>query len=75
MAEIQSSPSSYPGQHQARPNTAMAEIVDRAIALMDEFGKDYASQYLIGQGIGFRIIDRVLADPQFRRPPRKVETT
>lgn len=52
-----------------RPDSAMAEIVDKAIALMDEHGKDFATQYLIGQGIGFRIIERVLADPQFRRRP------
>jgi hypothetical protein len=50
-----------------RTNLAMAEIVDTAIALMDEHGKDYATQYLIGRGVGFRIIERVLADPQFRR--------
>jgi len=60
---------------QPRPNLAMADIVDRAIALMDEYGKDYACQYLIGHGVGFRIIDRVLADPQFRRAPRKFDPT
>jgi hypothetical protein len=54
----------------ARPNIAMAEIVDNAIALMDQYGRDFASQYLIGHGVNFRVIERVLADPQFRRAPK-----
>lgn len=60
-----------PQPFQGRPNVAMADIVDTAINLMDEFGKDHATEYLIGHGIGFRIIDRVLADPQFRRQKRQ----
>lgn len=50
-----------------RPNANLAQIVDQALAVCLEHGRETAARFLMSRGAGFALICRVLAEPGRRR--------
>lgn len=50
-----------------RPNLASALVVDNGLSLNHFFGRRTAAVFMHANGINFRVIVRVLAEPKSRR--------
>lgn len=50
-----------------RTNTAMSEVVETGIRMVETHGRYDAARFLIMKRVGFHIVARVLSDPAARR--------
>lgn len=65
------------GVTEVRPNVEGAQVADEEIRLQISLGKQHAAKFLVGCGVPFSVVVRVLAEPTKRRfdvaPVRGVE--
>jgi len=55
------------GQRRFSRDSAQAAVVNRGIAMLETSGRGAAAKYLMDQRVPFRVIVRVLAEPDRRR--------